>query len=141
MQSSRDPRWCARRSGTRENCAALAEALAGWLLREVDDFERLTPLQSDVLDTWNELALEAERVDELEKFDPRTAGAAPIRDTAAVSVVVEARAGLTPQASVAPATGWSSPSFPPARGWATHPEPPQLSATHVVEQKSLGEPS
>lgn len=135
MQSSR--RTGRTTAGTRLGvvCAPLAADLERWLIREVDDFERLSPLQSLVLDAWAVLTLAAEGVVDFESQNvagaasagpagecgSETAGAAArTRDAAAVSVVVEARRGLTPPVCVVPATGWSSPRIPPVEGWATH---------------------
>lgn len=142
MQSSRREARATGGSRLRAACGSLANDLERWLILEVEDFEHLPPMQSLVLDAWALLTLAAER-DDLEnqpaagtaalpdEFDSQTAGAAPIRDMGAVSVVVEARGGFTPQSRVAPATGWSSPSSPPARGWAA-PD---------VGEASAGDPS
>lgn len=109
-------------------CAPLADELERWLIREVDDFERLTPLQSLVLDAWALLSLAAEGggADDAgsavlpDEIDPKTAEVAPIRDMAAASVVVDARRGLVPSTPVVPATGWPNASSSPVEGWATH---------------------
>lgn len=133
MQSSRRPtRTTAETQLPLTVISSVAAELEWWLIREVDDFERLTPVQSLMLDAWAVLTLEAERgagvesrdviagtAPVLDESDSKTAGAAPIRDMAATSVVVEARRGFTPPASVAPTTGWSSPSSLPSKGWTT----------------------
>lgn len=134
MQSSRRP--ACESVETRlllKACSAVAAELECWLIREVDDFDRLTPGQSLVLEAWSALTLAGECGVEggcgdvvaaaavvLDEFDSETAGVAPIRDMAAAPVVVEARRGVTPPSCVVPATGWSSPSSLPSRGWATH---------------------
>lgn len=117
------------RSGLAATCERAAADLGQWLRREVDDFERLSPGQSLAVDAWALLSLAAERVDQLESQvghsssdqsdakDSKTAGAAPIRDMAAASVVVEARRRSTPPAGDVPATGWSN---SPMEGWTTH---------------------
>lgn len=123
---------CEATSRQKPRLSYVVDDLGRWLVLDVEDFERLSPTQSLALDAWALLALAAERVYEPENLnndsadalraevDSKTAEAAPIRDMAAASVVVEARPGLTPPANVVPATGWSSPSSPPSRGWTTH---------------------
>lgn len=147
MQSSRRRGRTTDRTRLALACAPLADDLESWLIREVEDFEHLTPVQSLVLDAWAVLTLAAERGVDLEhgkvsapnvgpsEFDPETAGAARTRDALAAPVVVDARRRDTPPSASVPATGWSSPQMPPAGGWTTHPvvdAPPKGASGGVV---------
>lgn len=128
-------------------CAPLADELERWLIREVDDFDHLTPLQSRVLDAWAALALAAERGIDAGRGDiaaanllanelgSKTAGAAPTRDMVPAPAVVDARLRENPPPRAVPTTGWSNPRMPPAGGWTTHPvvdAPPKGASGGVV---------